>query len=512
MADPPVRKPPSSEREHFGGAQPASRIPPAQEEESVLPDPQMESDLSHLTDLFAAHGGGQFSQQFSANLALEIVLNETVEQICLTTGATGAAIVLVNGEEIVCRARSGTTVPPLGSRLAGASGLSGECLRTRQAQRCDDVLMDERADTEASQSLGVRSVLIVPLLDTAIEGGKILGMVEIFSSRPGAFGKRDENTLEAFAGRIREDLKRARGPSLETAKNEEGEKVKAKPDMDSGTIDGSEVAEAADHHEQAEAIFFGTSDAPEKNSWTGFDYLTLALGTAVLGSAVFLGTLVEQRIRGAHSRVNAESEVRPLRGGDPKPKQGASESGVAAVGNSPATLPDPNKLAKNVGGSASSPGTDAAQTPNAQTSKRKRASEGPGTGGLSVYENGKEIFHLPGGAGEGRGKGEVEPASSLERDRTVRLSPSEAEGFLVYRTEPEYPEEARVQGVQGAVVLEVWIGKTGAVEDVKLISGSPLLALSAIAAVKQWRFEPRFANGQAMEMRTTVTLDFKLPS
>jgi protein TonB len=65
--------------------------------------------------------------------------------------------------------------------------------------------------------------------------------------------------------------------------------------------------------------------------------------------------------------------------------------------------------------------------------------------------------------------------------------------------------------VQGAVVLQVRIGQAGGVEDVKLVSGSPLLAPSAMAAVKQWKFKPTLVNGRAVEMETTVTLNFKLP-
>jgi protein TonB len=85
-----------------------------------------------------------------------------------------------------------------------------------------------------------------------------------------------------------------------------------------------------------------------------------------------------------------------------------------------------------------------------------------------------------------------------------------AEGSLLYRVEPEYPKEARERQMQGSVVLDVGMGRDGAVEAVKLISGQALLADAAIVAVKQWRFKPRLVKGQPVEMQTKVMLNFRL--
>jgi protein TonB len=82
---------------------------------------------------------------------------------------------------------------------------------------------------------------------------------------------------------------------------------------------------------------------------------------------------------------------------------------------------------------------------------------------------------------------------------------------LLHRVEPEYPEEARQQQIQGLVVLDVRIGRDGEVQSVNLVRGQSLLADAAIAAVKLWRFNPRTLNGQPTEMQTTVTLNFRLP-
>ena len=61
-------------------------------------------------------------------------------------------------------------------------------------------------------------------------------------------------------------------------------------------------------------------------------------------------------------------------------------------------------------------------------------------------------------------------------------------------------------------MLEVRIAGDGAIQDVKLVSGPPLLANAAIAAVKQWRFKPRLQKGRPVEMQTRVTLNFRMPA
>src|SRR5580704_10834828 len=185
---------------------------PAPTSAGSRPNPAgFESDLAELAAKFAAHGGESFPADLSAELALEIVLNEIVEQACLATGATGAAVVLERDGEMVCGASSGPTAPQLGARQDVASGLSGECIRTGQTQRCDDAETDPRADATASQRLGVRSAMVLPLIDVN-RGNRVVGLFEVFSPRAWAFGDRDERTLEALSVRVLRNLERAAEP------------------------------------------------------------------------------------------------------------------------------------------------------------------------------------------------------------------------------------------------------------------------------------------------------------
>src|SRR5215472_6131227 len=163
---------------------------------------QGNTDVRGLTNTLAASGGGSSSN----DLALDLVLNQIVEQACLATGATGAAIALLRNGEMVCRATTGGNAPDLGVRLDNA-GFSAECLRVGALQRCDDTETDPRVDATACRLLGVRSILVIPLW----YWGEFMGIFEIFSPRPNAFGERDEQTLQALAYRVVRQTKQAAG-------------------------------------------------------------------------------------------------------------------------------------------------------------------------------------------------------------------------------------------------------------------------------------------------------------
>ncbi|MFZ0277970.1 MAG: energy transducer TonB [Candidatus Sulfotelmatobacter sp.] len=105
----------------------------------------------------------------------------------------------------------------------------------------------------------------------------------------------------------------------------------------------------------------------------------------------------------------------------------------------------------------------------------------------------------------------VQRASVVEPAGVLELPPDVAEASLLHRVEPDYPQEARQQGIQGTVVLSVRIGQNGSVQSATPVSGPPLLAQAATDAVKRWRFKPHLVGGHRAEMQTKITLDFRLP-
>jgi TonB family protein len=83
-------------------------------------------------------------------------------------------------------------------------------------------------------------------------------------------------------------------------------------------------------------------------------------------------------------------------------------------------------------------------------------------------------------------------------------------GESILRTGPAYPEEAQRQRVEGTVRLRAIVGKDGAVENVEVMSGPPLLAAAAVSAVRQWRYKPTLLGDRAIEVAEDVTIVFRL--
>jgi TonB family protein len=429
-------------------------------------DTRFQNELAVMAARFAAKNGGGLSPDVSAELALEIALNEIAQQACQSTGATGSAIVLQRDGEMVCRASSGLTAPDLGSRLDETSGLSGECIRTGQTQRCEDALVDPRVDLEASQRLGVRSVIVMPIL----RGAERVGVFELFSCQPNAFGESADEALKILGTRVVSCLERSAAVAAEV------------PSVERPTTQSIENL---------------ILELPENVPPRRLDLLTWVLGTAVLACAILLGVLI-----GGHLKMQKG-------GARSHPRPGANHASV-----SDSSTDDTRKARNELQRNQADKSLHTAADPNSVPE-----------GGLVILEDGKEVFRLPAEEGENVHKGTeahqtappakgnaIAPASSRALPSAMPLTLDDAESGLLHRVEPQYPDRARQAGVQGVVVLDLRIDSEGAVRNVRLVSGPPELAQASIDAVKQWRFKRHFADSRPSGIRTTVTLHFKLPS
>jgi protein TonB len=90
-----------------------------------------------------------------------------------------------------------------------------------------------------------------------------------------------------------------------------------------------------------------------------------------------------------------------------------------------------------------------------------------------------------------------------------RITSQLSEGQLVNRVEPIYPHIAAISGIQGQVKLHAIIGRDGRIQSLSAISGHPLLLRAALEAVEQWRYRPYVLNGEAVEVETFITVNFK---
>jgi protein TonB len=93
----------------------------------------------------------------------------------------------------------------------------------------------------------------------------------------------------------------------------------------------------------------------------------------------------------------------------------------------------------------------------------------------------------------------------------LKVSQGVTQGMLLRRVQPVYPHSALQMRIAGSVQLQAVIDKAGNIASVKVLSGDPILSKSAVDAVKQWKYKPYLLDGEAVEIQTQITVNFKLP-
>lgn len=470
-----------------------------------------DSEVRALTSALAAGGGGSSSP----DLALDLVLNQIVEQACLATGATGAAIALTRDGEMVCRATTGKNAPDLGVRLDNA-GFSAECLRVGTLQRCDDTETDPRVDAMACRLLGVRSILVIPLW----YWGEFMGIFEIFSPRPNAFGERDEQTLQALAYRIVRHTKQATGSIAGFTANIIEEAPKPVPSLDSPAAESEPEAAPSRATVLSMPVFeFNSEDEPipvttgsaRPDTWTA-----ILAGAAVVIAGLIVGLMIWRVGWGGGATRGAA--VTP-------PAVKASPQVLASAVADP-SAPTLHEEILEFGAPPAEPKLSAPRTVPVMAAKKESITPS-GQPGLAIYEKGKLIYGSPVAGPDqpvvkpSQPKVQAAPSEVAETALAkldappsgagaARLSPEVAENLLVNRVEPEYPDAARRARIQGSVTLQTLIGADGKVQKVTPVSGNPELAAAAITAVLQWRYKPYVVDGRKVPVRTQVSVTFML--
>jgi protein TonB len=84
------------------------------------------------------------------------------------------------------------------------------------------------------------------------------------------------------------------------------------------------------------------------------------------------------------------------------------------------------------------------------------------------------------------------------------------EGSILHRVQPAYPPLARSARIQGTVVLAAVISKAGVIQDLRVISGHPMLVKAALDAVSEWRYRPYILNNEPVEVETQIMVNFTL--
>jgi hypothetical protein len=125
--------------------------------------------------------------------------SKTLEEITRSaqhaTGASGAALVLSDGNIMSCRACSGELGPPVGTRLNTNTGFTATCVQAARIVRCDDTETDPRVDGSTCVELGIRSILAVPVFNNQ----NVAGVLEVLSNQTKKFTDRHATALQLLA-------------------------------------------------------------------------------------------------------------------------------------------------------------------------------------------------------------------------------------------------------------------------------------------------------------------------
>ncbi len=166
-------------------------------------------------------GSIQGFESFSADRQFAGILRDStadplfrlLQRALTSTGASGAAIALLQDGGIVTRASAGQSAPPAGSHQRLTGGFTGLCLRTAAMLRCDDAETDQRVNAAACRALGARSIVAIPVRD----GDQVRGVFEVFAARPSAFSIPHVGVLKTIAvllgEALRQEEKKERSPA-----------------------------------------------------------------------------------------------------------------------------------------------------------------------------------------------------------------------------------------------------------------------------------------------------------
>ncbi len=475
-------------------------------------DPDEPQVLSTLRELVAA-----------GEHRLDPILGAIADAASLLTGATGVALAMWKDGAMVCRARSGETAPPLGARLSADTGISGECLRTGKVQHCVDTEKNRLVDVEVCRTLGLRSIAVIPIQG---ERGNN-GILEVFSTEPGAFSTHHLAVLEHLAGLA--------------------ERARAAKPVGASPVAAPMVVKAPLEKPGPPGLL------PASDRFVDFvralvGRRPLVLGAVGLLAMLLLGFVIWLGWRGndgseskAHAAAPASSAVSSIvRGAEVRPVE-QPVAGQHVPDNDAVWKPNPGGqlLASSGKPSAAKTVKTAEQLDAAEAKKIKaqtvstagaangaRASEASGS---SAGPDGLSATSKDSAAANKEELAAVSPPtlvidqspatltgvlSSQAMVPTLaaqRISRGVSGGQLIHRVPPVYPPQAKSLRVEGAVVMDAMVMEDGTVSDVKIVQGQPMLIVAAVDAVKRWRYKPFVLDGKAVKNPMRITVDFKLP-
>ena len=433
----------------------------------------------------------------AGRMDLSSILSEVTHAARYFTDSTGAALALWSQGVVICRARSGDTAPPLGTKLDVENGISGECMRTGHSQRCHDAYTDPRVDSELCQEMGIRSLAVVPLNGT--QG--VIGILEVFSDRANAFSDAHVTLLKklaqiAVSSRARSVKPTETAPLLQVAPPETN--VVVLPDR-----------EERDRFAFLPARMRGEEGQPLRVA-------AAALLLLILGIAGWMVTRTRSGSARPGQSAQAATKAVPelMAAGNSSEAVSTNGGGQVSLTLSAPSKPRADLMAGELVRKAASStvverkssggGTSGAKAEAAPVAAEPHASE-PDTPAPDPSE---ALSGMSSSAAIPQSVANPQPVFPFV---AIPVSQGVTGGRLIHKVDPIYPHDGRLQRVEGAVVLDVLVGEDGRVKLVQVTSGTPLLAKAASDAVKQWRYDPYLLNGRPVALHNQITIQFKLP-
>ena len=452
-------------------------------------------------------------QMGTDGLDLDAFLDQIVNHARALTGSNGAAVALRHGTVILCRARCGETSPSLGAQLDADFGISGECLRTGKALRCEDSERDLRLDPEVCRQLGLRSIAVVPIFESTT----VAGILEVFASQPHAFDDRHLEILQQLAELVTTVSRRVTQENQDTiSEGILGPRSEARQEIP--------VAEVNSYASPSR------SERPRK--WmapiASRQYYAAAIAIFVLaGLLTILGWKPWHRTERTvvpSTKTLPQAKTVPASAAtmETRRRLNIAEPGGAvgrSVTSQPAASPTPSDHSPKV----------EAQKVEAQKVARVQPMSGKGeikdiivvpslssqtrdrVGPANAPEPLAPIPLIGTTGGFGKDADVVDSALSVQSNLPVMVSQGVSGGSLERKVQPIYPAQARSMRLQGPVVLQFVIDEVGEVRNLRTVSGDAVLARAAIDAVRQWHYQPYRLNGQPLKMPIQITVNFTLP-
>ena len=126
------------------------------------------------------------------------------------------------------------------------------------------------------------------------------------------------------------------------------------------------------------------------------------------------------------------------------------------------------------------------------------------------------ITGIPGGDGASTigslftGASTPHPTVLQAAPKKIAISSGVMAGNKISGSAPAYPAIAKAARIQGTVVLAAVISPSGTIENLRVVSGPPMLTASALESVKSWRYKPYLLNSQPVAVETTINIVFNL--